>query len=594
MTRYADQGFDGRIADWLEADPVTAPPDLFRTVEAALPSIQQRRTLRLPWRNTPMSRFAILAAAALVVVAALGALAIGSQRTTPAPSTVPSIAPSAVAVPSDAPASASSVDTDTIFSSPTYGYAIPIRSDWTATPAARRWTGTDNNETNTDRIAVTGTDTTIGVASQPFPQGQSFSDWLAIFRGTTGTPLGCDGGDPATWPTVSVGGTDGVWQQLCNAAQALVVRDGRAYVFSWSNSTFDAGSHLAPSAFKALLARVTLDPGTATDQEARLPLLRGRVLLEHFGNAIDGSEADSDAHPEKRRLYLVDPNNMTASGATEFLPGEPATGKYSADVSPDGTQVAFMDYTPFSSIYVANLDGTGFRKLTPKGCGCSEWDPAFDPTGTKVVYGTRDGKASWLAIRDLATGEVTEMPGTRGPSKDGVPEAPSWSPDGTRIVFARFTWGNRDANIGRIHYWQGNPDAAVLQVVDITSGTVTDLPTKGLIPGDPHWSPDGSTILFTNAPMTIMGGDGPNQIVWLVNPDGSGLRQLAKTDGGLSQLLSANSANWTADGRVIYAGNTWALINPDGTGDRPIDPNAMDMTESAVGYVYVIHWVGTP
>ena len=43
MSRPPDPGFDVRIADWLEADPDLAPPDLMRTVESALPSIPQRR-----------------------------------------------------------------------------------------------------------------------------------------------------------------------------------------------------------------------------------------------------------------------------------------------------------------------------------------------------------------------------------------------------------------------------------------------------------------------------------------------------------------------------------------------------------------------
>lgn len=438
MTRYADQGFDGRIADWLEADPVTAPPDLFRTVEAALPSISQRRTWRLPWRFSPMPRFAILAAAALVAIAALGVAAIGSQR--PQPDPVP---------------------------------VQPVPS----TPAA---------------------------TAAPVP---------------TETP--------------------------------------------------------APT-------------------ESPLPMLGGQILLEHFGNSIDGTEASPDVNPQRRRLYLIDPNNMTASGATEFLPGEPATGKYSADVSPDGSQVAFMDYTPFSSIYVANIDGTGFRKLTPKGCGCSQWDPAFDPTGTKVVYGTRDGTASWLEILDLATGKTTEVKDTRGPSKDLVPEAPSWSPDGTHIVFVRFAWGDREATMGRIHYWQGNPDQALLQVATVDGGNVATIPTPDLVPGDPHWSPDGSTILFTNAPMTIMGGDGENHSVWLVAADGSDLRTVVDTTGGVRQIMSSDSATWTPDGRITLGGDHWELISPDGTGHRRIDPGSMDTTDGPTGYVYVIHWVGTP
>ena len=53
MSRQPDRDFDPRIADWLEADPDHAPPDVMRTVESAIPSIPQRRVLRLPVEPCP-------------------------------------------------------------------------------------------------------------------------------------------------------------------------------------------------------------------------------------------------------------------------------------------------------------------------------------------------------------------------------------------------------------------------------------------------------------------------------------------------------------------------------------------------------------
>jgi hypothetical protein len=40
--------FDNRLADWLEDDPVVAPPQLLETVLAAMPSIPQRRCRQTP------------------------------------------------------------------------------------------------------------------------------------------------------------------------------------------------------------------------------------------------------------------------------------------------------------------------------------------------------------------------------------------------------------------------------------------------------------------------------------------------------------------------------------------------------------------
>ena len=54
----ASPDFEPRIADWLEADPDLAPPEVLATVLAAFPSIPQRRASRVPRRFQTMNRFA--------------------------------------------------------------------------------------------------------------------------------------------------------------------------------------------------------------------------------------------------------------------------------------------------------------------------------------------------------------------------------------------------------------------------------------------------------------------------------------------------------------------------------------------------------
>lgn len=101
MTRHLDPGFDQRIADWLEADPVDAPREVLSTVLAAYPSIPQRRAWRTPWRLPSMNSASRLLAGGTVVavVLAVGILAIGPrlgpgtggpQTPSPAPTESPS------------------------------------------------------------------------------------------------------------------------------------------------------------------------------------------------------------------------------------------------------------------------------------------------------------------------------------------------------------------------------------------------------------------------------------------------------------------------------------------------------------------------
>ena len=84
MTRFDDPLFDPRLADWLEEDPNTAPDQALDVVLASFPSINQRRAVRVPWRNRSMSSTLRLGLAAAVVVAAtVGGLYFLSSRTGP-------------------------------------------------------------------------------------------------------------------------------------------------------------------------------------------------------------------------------------------------------------------------------------------------------------------------------------------------------------------------------------------------------------------------------------------------------------------------------------------------------------------------------
>jgi WD40 repeat protein len=373
----------------------------------------------------------------------------------------------------------------------------------------------------------------------------------------------------------------------------LILRQGGSSVASTSSPSPSSSASPAASA----------SPSTRpTAPSADYSALGGRILMEHLGNAPDLSEMPTDQyHPERRRLYWMDPKTMTGATAVEFLPGQPSTGKLNADVSRDGRQVVFMDTADPADVWIANTDGSGLRDLSGE-CTCSELDPAFDPSGTKIVfvhlqgafrnseYGAnlgvnwdgRTGVTSWLGIRDLASGKVTKVDATVRSGADGLPYQPAWSPDGTQIAFDRVTWETGGAPTGQ------------LQVIDLSSGSVRTLTTadpqsadsKATMPGDPDWSPDSSTIVFSDYPISTMGsiGDLPGGRIFRIGPDGTGLKR----------LVNGSGASHIPDGRIVFQENYFWVMNADGTGVLPVNLRGDDLTGLPQGFAYIPHWVGQP
>jgi Tol biopolymer transport system component len=318
--------------------------------------------------------------------------------------------------------------------------------------------------------------------------------------------------------------------------------------------------------------------------------LPGRILAEHLGNAIDGSEyPTADYNPDRRRLYLMDPKTMTGATSTEFLPGQPETGKSAADVSSDGTKVVFQDWATPTKIYEADLDGTGFHQI-PVDCTCSLLYPDYDPTATRIVYVRVQGSQSWLEIRDLASGQTTKLDKTVSSSTDDVPEQPAWSPDGKTIAFSSLRWGGgNDPVVGTVRYGDVPPTSGKISLVDIATGAVTDvsLPPNQL-PGDVNWSPDSRSLLFTSGPGSTTGSNGGM-------PEGGGARRINVDGTGFEALSGWGGPQYLPDGvHILVQDNVFYVMNADQTGYLPVKVGGMDLSDLPQGFTYIGHWVQTP
>lgn len=147
---------------------------------------------------------------------------------------------------------------------------------------------------------------------------------------------------------------------------------------------------------------------------------------------------------------------------------------------------------------------------------------------------------------------------------------PSWSPDGTEIVFTRLDYAN---------------DSFGLWVIDAMGAGARMItpPRIGAARGD--WSPDGTRIAFSG----VM-GETPQSGIYVVDADGTGLQQI--TD---PRFLAPDNPEWSPDGTTIaFSGNldesrdSWDvyLINPDGTGLRNVSATADEShSEGVIGWL---------
>ncbi|MEU8886799.1 amidohydrolase family protein [Streptomyces sp. NPDC048442] len=175
------------------------------------------------------------------------------------------------------------------------------------------------------------------------------------------------------------------------------------------------------------------------------------------------------AAPGKRLLRLRTATNGAGSGhAGRYVAevhnvlwsfgedGRPATALTPPDLepnrpvlSPDGRQVAMAAFRGGQfHLWVMNTDGSGLRRLTD-----GAWDdraPAWSPDGTRLAFSSERGgdpvKGSPYRIWtvEVRSGKLVQLTGLAGQSGPGKATGwedfdPTWSADGSRVLFVRGT-----------------------------------------------------------------------------------------------------------------------------------------------------------
>ena len=234
-----------------------------------------------------------------------------------------------------------------------------------------------------------------------------------------------------------------------------------------------------------------------------------RGPLDFFGPAAIPGRAELAVIGARKQGELVHFDQKTAT----FRPLLNGISAEMADFSRDGKWVAYVTY-PEHDLWRSRIDGSEALQLThdPLNAGM----PRISPDTSQVAFtGDYSGKRlrTWLVPFD--GGEP--RPATR--LAEGTAEvAPTWSPDGTRLLFRFDPPGQRN----------------VLQILDLRSGSIETVP-KSEDRFNQRWSPDGKWIAAT-----------PN------DEKGLDIFDLERREWTNLTQMRADDPNWSSNGDWIY------------------------------------------
>jgi dipeptidyl aminopeptidase/acylaminoacyl peptidase len=293
----------------------------------------------------------------------------------------------------------------------------------------------------------------------------------------------------------------------------------------------------------------------------------GSPMVAPDGTAIiytvRGWEQDRERMESRTRIWMVP---VSGGRARQITYGE--RGDSQPQWSPDGRYISFVsargtgtgEDAPRAQIYVMRADGGEATKLTDAKEGVASY--AWAPDSARIAYVTTDPRSNEeeTAIRrrddervfegdfryqhiwtiDVETKTATRL--TEGNTLT-IMGSPSWAPDGSRLVFsAKPTTMLRD-------------NRSDVYVADVRTRSIEKISSNAGSDTNPQWSPEGTLIAWTAEPTTAKPiGDGtlPSYIghSHLMLYDVS--KKITRDAWSSSFDVDINAPHWGADGRQIF------------------------------------------
>jgi hypothetical protein len=204
-------------------------------------------------------------------------------------------------------------------------------------------------------------------------------------------------------------------------------------------------------------------------------------------------------------------------------------------------KIAFSAGGP-ADIAIINADGSGLVNVTNTR-DLDEVAPEWSPDGQTLLF-TRERTHTWKTDADGSVVTPVPIPGARHAN---------WSPGGQKVVFARYASGSFCTSL---HTANLNGTDEQLVLADTVGPCYKELP---------DWSPaEGGLVVFS-------GGTTPSAGIYTVRVDGSNLT---------GPIAAGRAPEWSPAGnRIMYdtprnntVGAEIHTVNPDGSGDLPLNP----------------------
>jgi len=221
--------------------------------------------------------------------------------------------------------------------------------------------------------------------------------------------------------------------------------------------------------------------------------------LRFFMRGLFGGSLDY--HPDGTKIITGGYEITIIDSSVTYLPwvwGEP---RY----NPDGSKILCTSSMGDSGgLWIVSMDGSNKRRIDING-ELGDWAP----NGREVVYVRWPHQPTPLVIADTTGAIVKELPLPTTYASGPILWPPSFSPDGTKILFDYDT----DSLLSDWQIYVINRDGTGLKQLTEDGGKC------------PAWSPDGKKIAFYKYSYWGSEEAGDGQL-WIMNADGTNKRQL--------------------------------------------------------------------